>query len=307
MQLRRFAIYGGLLYVVSVWALNTVFVKYVFNDVSPLAFTGLRFAAMTPLAFLFARATGSRVTIRRGDVPLLVACGLCGYGLYQYLWIFGLANTTAFASALLGSLTPVITLAIVAAMGTERVRSGRWFGAAVALAGVAVFEGLFAGRVTFRLGDGLTLIGAFSFAAFNVLSARLVGRYAPIALVAITMSIGTAAILPAAIPAMLHDGFVRMRPLDWAIFAYTVCFPILLTYPVWSYGLSRVGIGKAALFQFLAPVIAGALSVVLLHDRIEPHQIAGGCICLAGMAVSQVFGTRSLAALWAHRTLGLRR
>lgn len=307
MPLRRVAIYAGLLYVVTVWALNTVVVKYVFRDVAPLAFTGLRFLTMTPLAFLFARATGASVRVERRDIPLLIACGLCGYGFYQYLWVLGLDHTTAFASALLGSLTPVLTLAIVAAIGTERVRAGRWIGAAVALCGVAVFEGAFAGKTTFRIGDGLTLIAAMLFACFNVLSARLVDRYSPVALVAITMAVGTAAILPGAIPAMIHQNYAHISSIDWAIFAYAVCFPILLTYPVWSYGLSRVGVGRAALFQFLSPIAAGALSVALLADRIEPHQIVGGCICIGGMALSQVLGTRSLAALWAHRTLGLKR
>jgi hypothetical protein len=45
----------------------------------------------------------------------------------------------------------------------------------------------------------------------------------------------------------------------------------------------------------------------LLHNRIEPHQIAGAAVCIGGMAISQLLGTYSLTALWAQRTHGVDR
>jgi drug/metabolite transporter (DMT)-like permease len=304
---QRGLVFAGLTYVVVVWALNTVAVKYVLVTWHPLAFTGLRFLFMAPLAFLLARARGERIRIARKDIPLLIACGACGYGLYQYLWVFGLAHTSAFASALLATLAPVMTLTIVAFRRHESVRSGRWAGAAIALFGVAVFEGAFAGRATFQLGDALTLGSAGIFALFNVFSARLLDRYTPISLVVISLTVGTLMIVPGALPAMLQQNWAQLTPLHWGIFAYAVIFPIVLTYPVWSYGISQIGAGRTSLFQFGVPVVAGLLSVVLLHTRIEPHQILGAAICICGMAISQVFGTMSLAAIWAQRTQGMER
>ncbi len=295
------------MYVVFCWALNTVILKYAFRAFDPLALTAMRFIAMTPLAFVLARVRGERVRLHRRDLPLLLVCGACGYGVYQYLWVIGLAHTTPFASALLGSMAPVMTLAIVAASGQERVRSGRWAGAVVALIGVAVFEGAFAGHATFRIGDALTLLSTALFAIFNVVSARVLDRYTPMAFVAITMAIGTAMILPGAAPALLHQRFTHIAPVYWAIYGYAVLFPILLTYPVWSLGISRLGAARTSLFQFGSPVLAGLLSVVLLRVRIEPHQIVGAAVCIAGMALAQAIGKQSLFALWAQRTQGVER
>ena len=307
MKPRRTLIYLSLIYVVIAWALNTVFVKYAVVRFSPLAFIGLRFILMTPLAFLLVRLMGERVRIHKRDIPLLIACGACGYGVYQYLWVIGLKYTTPFASALLSTLAPMMTLAIVAFRGTERVRSGRWLGAAVALFGVAVFEGVFAGHITFALGDGLTLAGAALFALFNVLTARLLDRYTPIALVAVCMAIGTLIILPGAIPGMILQHWNALTLGDWGVLLYSIVFPILLTYPVWSYGISQLGAGRTSLFQFGVPVATGLLSVAILHSRIEPHQILGAAICIGGMAISQLLGMYSLAALWAQRTQGVER
>ncbi|HLI94753.1 MAG TPA: EamA family transporter, partial [Candidatus Baltobacteraceae bacterium] len=63
--MRRSLTYLSLLYVVVAWALNTVLVKYAMARFDPLAFTGLRFLAMTPLGFLLARAMGERVRIHK--------------------------------------------------------------------------------------------------------------------------------------------------------------------------------------------------------------------------------------------------
>lgn len=304
---RRLLTYLGLLYVVVAWSLNTVAAKYAFQRMDPLAFTGLRFIAMAPLAFVLAKLMGARVRVCKGDWPLLIVCGACGYGIYQYLWVLGLAHTTAFASALLATLAPLITLAIVAFRKSERVRSGRWLGAAIALAGVAIFEGVFAGHITFAIGDLLTLLSASVFAIFNVTTAKLLDRYTPISLVAICMSIGAAMILPGAIPRFVHQNWAAVTPLDWAILAYATVFPILLTYPVWSHGISQLGAGRTSLFQFAVPVIAGLLSVALLHNHIEPHQIVGAAVVIAGMAVSQLLGVFSLTELWTQRTLPMER
>jgi drug/metabolite transporter (DMT)-like permease len=304
---QRALVYVSLIYVVVAWSLNTVFVKYAVVRFDPMAFTGLRFLAMTPLGFLLARIMGQRVCVYKRDIPLLIACGICGYGAYQYLWVIGLAHTTAFASALLATLAPMMTLAIVAVHGSERVRSGRWLGAAIALFGVAIFEGVFAGHITFRLGDALTIASAAVFAIFNVLTARLLDRYTPVGLVAIAMTVGTIVILPGAIPRILAQNWAMVTPLDWLVLAYSVTFPIVLTFPVWSYGISQLGAGRTSLFQFGIPISTGLLSVTLLHNHIQPHQIAGAAVCIGGMAISQMLGTYSLTALWAERTQGVQR
>jgi drug/metabolite transporter (DMT)-like permease len=303
----RWIVYLGLVYVVAAWALNTVVVKYAVRTMDPLAFTGIRFIAMTPLAFVLAGVMGTRVRVCKGDWPLLIAVGACGYGVYQYLWVIGLAHTTAFASALLATLAPLMTLAIVAFRKTEPVRSGRWAGAAVALVGVAIFEGAFAGHLTFRIGDLLTLLSAAVFAIFNVLTAGLLDRYTPVSLVTIAMTIGTAIILPGAIPRMLQQNWSAVTPVDWAILAYSVIFPIVLTFPVWSYGISVLGAGRTSIFQFGVPVIAGVLSILLLHNHIDVHQIVGAAVVIAGMAVSQLLGKISITAMWSQRTLPLER
>jgi len=303
----RFVVYLGLLYVVICWALNTVFVKQVVTHIDPLAFTFLRFLIMTPLAFGLVRLSGERLRLERRDIPLLVACGACGFGAYQYLWIIGLAHTTAFASALLGGFAPIFTLAIVALSGNERVRSGRWFGALAALIGITIYEGAFAGRAHFQLGDALTLLGALVFAGYNVLSARLLDRYTPLALLAFTMTIGTIMIAPGGILALAHTNVTHLGWFVWSRFIFATLFPVLLTYPVWSWGISRLGAARASLFSFLVPIFTGLLSIPLLRAHFADYQVVGAIVCLGGMLVANILGRVSLIRLWTQRTIPFER
>lgn len=302
----RLRIVAALLYVVLAWGLNTVLVKLVFRDVDPLAFMAMRFVVMPPLALVLVWLSGGSVHVERRDLPALVACGACGYGVYQYFWILGLAHTTAFASALLGSLAPVFTLVLVAAFKVERVRSLRWIGAAVALAGVAIFEGAFAGRATVRLGDVLTLIAAAIFAGYNVLSARLLARYAPLTLVAITMCIGAVMVVPGGIWAIAHTDVAHLPFAVWGVFAYSVFFPILLTYPVWTWAIREMGAARVSLFSYFVPVIAGLLSIPMLGASITPYEIVGSIVCIAGMVLATTL-RGSLSQWWASRTIGIER
>ena len=121
------------------------------------------------------------------------------------------------------------------------------------------------------------------------------------------MAIGTLIILPGAAIPMLRQNYAALSPLDWAIWAYSIVFPIVLTFPIWSYGISRLGAGRTSLFQFAVPIITGLLSVPLLHNSFEAHQIIGAAVTIGGMAISQILGVYSLTQIWTERTLPLKR
>ena len=287
---RRLLIYGALFYVILAWSINTIIAKQAFAQIDPLAFTFLRFLVMTPLAFAMLYFSGGRIHVERRDVPTLVLCSLCGFGVYQYLWVTGLAHTTPFATALLSALTPIFTLAIVALAGHERVRPGRWLGAAVALFGVAIFEGMFSGAATIRIGDLLILAASMVFAGYNVLGARLLRRYSPLGLLAITMSIGTITLIPGGLPALLHTNLAALTWDVWWRIGYATLFPILLTYPVWTWGISKLGAGKGSILQFFLPVLTGVLSVPILHATFPSYEVLGATVCLGGMLFAIAFG-----------------
>ncbi|TAM89726.1 DMT family transporter [bacterium] len=299
----RLIVYAGLAAVIVFWGLNAVVMKAAFTDWNPLGFTGLRFLAMVPLAIGIARMRGDSLRIERRDLPTLLVCACCGYGVYQYFYVLGLAHTTAFASALLSSLAPVFTLMLAVALGDERSRTGRWIGAVIALFGVAVFEGAFAGRASIRLGDALTLVGAVIFAGYNVFAGRLLPRYSPTALIAITLTLGAVMIVPGGIWGLAHQDFTRLTPTDWFLMLYSIVFPMVIGFQLWSWGISKIGAGATSIFNFGVPVVAGFAGVAFLSMPVMRYEILGAAICIAGMAAAQFLARFSLTTLWTQLVL----
>ena len=294
---RRLLIYGALFYVVLAWAINMIVAKQAIEHMNPLAFTFLRFIIMTPLAFVLLWISGGRIRIERRDVPTLLLCGACGFGIYQYFWVLGLARTTPFATALLGATTPIFTLAIVALARHERVRPGRWLGALIALLGVAIFEGAFSGVARVRVGDALVLGSAIVFAGYNVIGSRLMSRYAPLELLAITISLGMLILLPAGLPALVHTNLATLGWGVWWRIVYATLFPILLTYPVWIWGINKLGTGKGSIVAFFLPVLTGILSVPILHATFPSYEVAGTIVCLGGMFFAFALGREQKGAI----------
>ena len=200
----RLLVYLGLLYVVACWGLNVVLVKSAIADARPAGVHGAALSsAMTPLAFALVYASGERIRIDGATSAADRSARPSAYGIYQYLWIVGLANTSAFASSLLGATAPIFTLAFVAIAGHERVRSVRWIGPAIALLGHRRLRRRFCRSR--HVSDRRRADRCFrrsSSPRYNVSTARLLDRYSPIVLVAITMTIGMLMILPVGIPAL---------------------------------------------------------------------------------------------------------
>lgn len=303
----RWIVYLALSAVALFWGLNAVVMKAAFQHWDPLAFTGLRFLAMVALAVGIARASGEPLRIERGDLPWLLLGAACGYGVYQYFYVIGLAHTTAFASALLGALAPVFTLMLAVTLGQERSRSGRWIGAAIALFGVAVFEGVFNGHAAMRIGDLLTLVGTAIFAGYNILAARLVRRYSPTSLIAITLVFGALMIAPGGLWGLAHQDFSRLRTADWLLFAYSVVFPMVIGYQLWSWGIAKIGAGATSLFNFAVPVIAGFAAVAFLRTPITSYEIVGAGICIGGLVAAQSLVRFSFTKLLTQRTVPVER
>jgi drug/metabolite transporter (DMT)-like permease len=233
--------------------------------------------------------------IERRDWPALVAAGVLGIAVYQFCFIFSLEHTTVFASSLLASVFPLFTMLGAAAIGEEHPSFLRWSGAAVAFAGIAIFEGTFAGHASFRLGDLLALGASLTFAPYTLVVRRLRERYGPVFILAVTTAIGTAIIVATGAQAALLQNYGRLDGTDWLLFAYVVIFPILIGYALLNWGITRIGAGPATMYAFGVPIVGGLVEAALFRTPIPVYEVAGAFVCIGGLVVAQVAGERRSA------------
>jgi drug/metabolite transporter (DMT)-like permease len=294
----------GLLFVVVVWAFSPTLFKYVLAELQPLAFVFARFLLLSLFAVAVLTWRGLRGgrawRIARADVPALIASGLCGYGIYQLLYMVGLAHTSVFASALLASTVPLWSLVLVAALRTERVHPMQWLGVAVSLVGAGWFllvahgagQEIAPGHVLTAsdqlLGDLLTLGAAALFAGYGVVNRQLARRYSPPELMCYTLLVGTIALAPFGVPALLAQSWTHLTWRTWVILPYSVIFPIYLTYSIWNWAIGQRGVGYVTVYSYLVPVLGGLIAFVVLGEALSLGQYVGGAVILGGMLLARL-------------------
>jgi len=293
----------GLLFVVAVWGFSPSLFQIALAQFQPLTFVMLRFALLSVVALgvLWARARRGKNArrIKRRDIIWLIASGLCGYGIYQLLYIQGLAHTTVFASSLLGSTVPLFSVVFLALLRVEQVHPAQWGGVLASFAGVALFV-LANGRngtvhvpghalsgSEVLIGDGLSLLAPLLFALYGIFNKRLMQSYTPPELMAYTLVIATAFLIPFCLPSLLTQPWGHIAPTTWLIIPYSVLFPIYLTYLIWNWAIGQKGVGYVTVYFYLVPILSEAFSFALLGQKVSGLEIVGAAIALGGMLLAR--------------------
>ncbi|HEY7127733.1 MAG TPA: DMT family transporter [Ktedonobacterales bacterium] len=303
MRFRKYSVDLALSLVVLIWAISPSFFKIVLEELTPFAFTYVRFLLMSLISLLVlwvhARRGGRAWKIERRDLLPLILSGLSGYGIYQVLYIVGLSLTTVFASALLMATVPLFSAMILAAFRTERVGGVQWLGVLLAFCGVALF--LLAGTglkqqaqvdrhlttQTMILGDLMTLVGAVSFAMYGIINKKLTLRFSQAELMCYTLLVGTVALAPVGIPALLAQHWEKVTWPSWLVIAYAVVFPIYVSYTIWNWAIGLRGVGYVTLYNYLVPILGGVVSFLVLGEQFSPGQLGGAAVVVAGLLVAR--------------------
>jgi len=87
---------------------------------------------------------------------------------------------------------------------------------------------------------------------------------------------------------VLTQNWSRVTAIDWLILVWSITFPVYLAWTLWSWVQSRVGVSRPAILMYLVPVIAGAVSWLLLREAFGPLKVLGALVVIAGVALSRV-------------------
>ncbi len=296
------------LLVVTIWGTNFVFQKAILAEFSPLSYTFLRYSGMLVLGWLIfyvhrrmkakdsseVAAKAARKGFIRADLWKIILSGVLGYTLYIPLSTFGLNYTTAFSGALLIATAPLFTALLLLAFKLERIRPGQWLAIGLALFGVMIFllDKLQIGIQSASLGDLLSLVAAFFFAAYSVVNKSMLRRYSAPALTAYTMTCGALPVLLFSIPAVIAQDWSRVSLAGWSALVWSSIFPVYFAWTVWSWASARAGVARTSVFMYLVPMIGGITSWWLLGEDFGPFKLLGGLIILLSLGLMRWQATR---------------
>ncbi len=299
---------------VLIWGTNYSIVKSAFTEIDPQAFNAARMiiasgvflaiivslrirhprrdqlpdhpgTATHSIASIF--QTPARLTAR--DWVELAIIGLVGHFLYQYLFIGGLARTTVANSSLMLAATPVVIALVSALLGSERISTRHWAGAALSMTGIYVVVGHDVGLGGRGLTGDVMMAGAvLCWAGYTLGARRLISRHSPVGVTGISMSIGT--VLYVAVMwshlRTVHWGDLAAR--TWMAILYSSIFALLVAYTIWYAAVRQIGSARTSVYSNLIPLVAMATAVIFLDEPLGLSKILGATAVLVGVALTRI-------------------
>ncbi len=266
------------------WASAFVAIRHLGETVTPGALTlGRLTVASLALAMLVFRRKPTWPT--RRDWPLLLACGVMWFGVYNLALNEAERRIDAGTAAMLIQIGPLLIALLAAALLGERLTPWILVGIAVAFCGVAVISlANSEGSTGDVWGVVLTVLAAVSYAIGVVAQKPLTARIPPFELILLSCLIGILTSLPFA--GGLAD-LAHQPPSTWAWIVYLGVFPTALAFSTWAYALTHMGAARLSITTFLVPVIAIALAWALLDETPVPLAYLGGALCVVGVLISR--------------------
>lgn len=264
------------------------------------AFVGIRAAGETlspgPLTLarllVAALALGAIVAARReawpprADLPRLVLCGLLWFGAYNVLLNAGEQRVDAGTAAMLVNVGPVLIALLAGRYLLEGFPRALITGCAIAFAGALVIGAATRGEsVDAGWGAALCLGAAVAYSIAVVLQKPLLERTSGLQITFVACLAGLAACLPFA-PALIDEvPDAGSEALAWTV--YLGIFPTAVGFTTWAYALKRTTAGQLGAFTYLVPPLAVLLGWLMLGESPPALALAGGALCLAGVAVTR--------------------
>lgn len=266
-----------------VWGATFVVVKDALQFATPSAFLAVRFTLAGILLFIFmARGRWSAAVVGRG-----ILLGIFLYAGYLFQTT-GLLYTTPSKSAFITGFS-VVVVPFLQAMQGSKLRKSTIASAVMGLIGIYLLV-LPQGLAAVNRGDLMTLVAACSFAVHIVLVGDYTRRYSFRQLVSIQiLVVGLLAFVSAPLGMSFH--------ITWTagLIAAILVTAVLATgfaFSVQNWAQQFTPPSHTALIFALEPVFAAATSWIVLAERLGGRLFIGAALILAGMIISELWGTQ---------------
>ncbi|MCX5389751.1 DMT family transporter [Streptomyces sp. NBC_00094] len=248
---------------------------------------------------------GCVLLIRREGLPPraawrgILVSGLLWFGVYMVVLNWGEQEVDAGTAAMVVNIGPILIALLGARFLKESLPPRLVAGMAVSFAG-AVAVGL---SMSSDSGDGghasvlgvlLCLVAAAAYAGGVVAQKPALAHGSALQVTTFGCLVGAVACLPFAGQLVEEAG---RAPLSATLnMLYLGVFPTALAFTTWAYALARTTVGRMGATTYAVPALVVLMAWLFLGELPGPLTLAGGALCLAGVAVSRSRPRASVAA-----------
>jgi drug/metabolite transporter (DMT)-like permease len=262
------------------WGIPYLFIKIAVDDVSPGFVAWGRIAVGAAVLLPFAWKLGALKGLRGRAWPI-VAYAACEIAVPFFLIAVGEQHvSSSLASILIATMPLIVALLALRFAPEERPTRMRMLGLVIGLGGVVALLGIdVAGHTDELFGATCVLVATLGYATAPIIINRRLSDLHPLGPVTAGLVLATIALFPLA--AFTAPGSM---PSGGAIASVVVlgvgCTAIGLV--LFFVLITEVGPSRASVITYINPIVAVALGVTLLDERLGAGAVAGLLLILAG-------------------------
>ncbi|GAA3397334.1 DMT family transporter [Streptomyces roseoviridis] len=225
----------------------------------------------------------------RAAWPGIVTSGLLWFGVYMVVLNWGEQEVDAGTAAMVVNIGPILIALLGARFLKEALPPRLLAGMAVSFAGamavgLSMSGGSGQGHASV-LGVVLCLLAAVAYAGGVVAQKPALAHGSALQVTTFGCLVGTAGCLPFA--GRLVEEAARAPWPATLNMVYLGVFPTALAFTTWAYALARTTAGRMGATTYAVPALVVLMAWLVLGELPGLLTMAGGALCLAGVAVSR--------------------
>ena len=249
-----------------------------------------------------ALALGAICLIRREGLPPrsawrgIAISGVLWFGFYMVVLNWGEQQVDAGTAALVVNIGPILIALLGARLLGDAMPPRLLAGMAVSFAGaVTVGLSMSDDGGSSVLGVVLCLLAAIAYAGGVVAQKPVLGSATPLQATTFGCLIGAVVCLPFA--GQLVSEAADAPASATLNMSYLGVFPTALAFTTWAYALARTTASRMGATTYAVPALVVLMSWLALGEVPGLFTLAGGALCLAGVAVSRSRGRTAEAVV----------
>jgi drug/metabolite transporter (DMT)-like permease len=254
-------------------------------------------AAILFLLFLLAFAP-ARLRVGRRELAFLVAFGLVGIALVQWLYFVAIEHLPVGIALLIEFTAPLFVALFARFVYREHIRRRIWVAVAMCIIGLALVVELWAGVAFSTVGVTAAFGGAFALTAYLLMAERE-RRHRDAASLSFYGFL-FAALLWAVINPLwtfpwdalgedvsLQGNLSEYSAPVWALVGFVVVIGTMVTFSLLVGSLRHISATRASIVSTLEPVVATVVAWAWLGETFGATQLVGGAVVIAGILVAE--------------------
>jgi len=275
----------------TMWGTLGIFAKMLYAEgVSFEALVAFRAVVgwMAVLAFLLLTGGASRLKVAGRDLAFLVPLGSIGIGAFYLLYFYTVQESTVGTAAILLYSSPAFVVVLARLFLGEALGPVKVAALLLTTFGIFLVAGAYA-PATLEVSPTVLVTGLLSgltYGLYSIFGRPVAGRLGPSVILSYALFFGAALLVVAALPTL--GTLAGLSFGSYALLTMLAVVHTTLAFALYTFGLGRLGAGRAAIVATVEPVVAGALGAVLLGEDLTVPKVVGGVLVISGAALAQV-------------------